>query len=68
MSGKIKKCRVCGKTPLLKNEIGLNKKFIHRELEDFFCMSCLADYFEMSEDELIEKIDEFKDQGCALFE
>jgi hypothetical protein len=68
MSVKIKKCRVCGKSPLLRNEIGLNKKFIHRKLEDFFCMSCLADYFEMSEDELKEKIEEFKCQGCTLFE
>ena len=68
MSTVIKKCRVCGKNPLLKNEIGLNKKFIHREVEDFFCLACLADYFEMNEDDLKEKIEEFKLQGCALFE
>jgi len=53
---------------LLRNEIGLNKKFIHREPKHFFCMACLADYFEMSEDDLKEKIEEFKLQGCALFE
>jgi hypothetical protein len=31
-------------------------------------MACLADYFEMSEDDLKEKIEEFKLQGCVLFE
>ena len=68
MSIKINKCRVCGKSPLHKNEIGLNKKLIHRELKEFFCITCLADYFEMNEDDLKEKIEVFKSQGCALFE
>jgi hypothetical protein len=67
MAGKIEKCRVCGKTPLLKNEIGLNEKLIHRDLKVFFCITCLAEYFETSEEALNEKIQEFKRQGCALF-
>ena len=62
------KCRVCGKTPLSKNEIGLNKKLVHRELADFFCLVCLAEYFEITEADLNDKIEEFKNQGCALFE
>ena len=67
MSVKVEKCRTCGKTPLQKNEIGLNKKLIHRELKEFFCITCLAEYFELTEDDLKEKIEEFKRQGCALF-
>jgi len=68
MPVEIKKCRTCGKTPLTKNEIGLNKKLIHRELKDFFCMTCLAEYFEIRLEDLKEKIEEFKRQGCVLFE
>ena len=68
MSLAIQKCRTCGKTPLSKNEIGLNKKLIHRELKDFFCFECLANYFEIPLEDLKEKIEEFKRQGCVLFE
>ena len=67
MSEKVERCRVCGKTPLTRNEIGLNKKLIHRELKEFFCIVCLADYFEIDVDELTEKVEEFKRQGCVLF-
>lgn len=67
MPEKIEKCRICGKTPLSKNEIGLNKKLVHRELKEFFCIVCLADYFETTTEDLYEKIEEFKRQGCALF-
>ena len=67
MPEKVEKCRICGKTPLNKNEIGLNKKLVHRELKEFFCIVCLADYFETTAEELQEKIEEFKRQGCALF-
>ena len=67
MSKKTEKCRTCGKAPLHKNEIGLNKKLIHRELKEFFCITCMAEYFETDEATLREKIEEFKRQGCALF-
>ena len=67
MATKSEKCRVCGKTPLLKNEIGLNKKLIHRQLHEFFCLPCLAAYFETTVEELNDKIEDFKRQGCALF-
>ena len=62
-----KKCYVCGKFPLTKNEIGLTKKLIDRKSTIFYCLSCLADYLEVSEDELIAKIEDFKNEGCSLF-
>ena len=42
-----KTCYVCGKEPLLKDEIGLTKK--------------------VTTEELNAKIEEFKEEGCALF-
>jgi len=60
-------CAFCDKTNLSKDEIGINKKIIHRQVERFMCLTCLANYSEISEDDLIEMIERFKQQGCALF-
>lgn len=61
-------CYICGKENLTRNEIGLNKKFIGQGIKKFHCLQCLADYLELSVDELEERIQEFKDAGCVLFE
>lgn len=63
----IKKCYVCGKNNLTKNEIGLTKKLIDRNTTYYYCLSCLAEYLEVTEEELVAKIEEFKDEGCTLF-
>ncbi len=61
------KCYVCGKTPLSKNEIGLSKKLIDKKTSRFYCIDCLAEYLEVTTEELLDKIEEFKDEGCTLF-
>ncbi|MCQ4113135.1 MULTISPECIES: hypothetical protein [Megasphaera] len=61
-------CIVCGKKKLDKNTIGINKKLLGKEIENFYCMDCLADYLECTVDDLNDKIEEFKDEGCTLFE
>lgn len=63
----IKKCYVCGKTPLSKDEIGITKKMIDKKTVNFYCLPCLAEYFEVEEEELVAKIEEFKNEGCTLF-
>jgi len=60
------KCNVCEAT-LEKNTIGLNKKLLGRNIERFLCMDCLASYLEVTKEDLLEKINEFKAQGCILF-
>ena len=60
-------CAYCGKEKLSKNDIGLNKKLIHPQIERMMCLTCMAAYFETTEEELKEMIEEFKRQGCALF-
>lgn len=62
-----KKCYVCGKTPLTKDEIGLTRKIIDKKAVSFYCLPCLAEYLEVTEEELLAKIEEFKDEGCTLF-
>lgn len=63
-----KQCYVCGKVPLTKNEIGLTKKLIDTKAERYYCLSCLAEYLEVSEEELLAKVEEFKEEGCTLFQ
>ncbi len=60
-------CISCGKD-LDKNTIGLNKKLLGKNVTNFYCMDCLADYLECTVDDLLDKIEEFKDEGCTLFE
>lgn len=67
---KVKKvfCVSCGKEALEKNEIGINKKLLGEQVQSFYCMDCLADYLGVSVQDILDKIEEFKDQGCKLFE
>ncbi len=61
-------CISCGKQGLDKNTIGLNKKLLGKDISNYYCMDCLADYLGCTVDDLKEKIEEFKDEGCTLFE
>ena len=62
-----KKCYVCGKAPLSKDEVGLNKKLIDKKTKIFYCISCLAESLEVTEEELLAKVEEFRNEGCTLF-
>lgn len=62
-----KECLACGKKPLNKDTIGINKKLLGKRILDFYCMDCLADYLGCSVEDLLEKIEEFKEEGCDLF-
>lgn len=59
-------CKRCG-SALQKDWIALNRKLIRRDLKSFLCLSCLSDDFDCSVDDLILKIEEFKEEGCSLF-
>ena len=60
-------CVICGKPGLDKETVGINKKLLGRSISNFYCMDCLADYLECTVDELLDKIEEFKQEGCTLF-
>lgn len=60
-------CAYCNKEKLSKNQVGLNKKLIHRQIERMMCLTCMASYLETTEEELKNMIDSFKRQGCAFF-
>lgn len=64
---KINECKVCFKKPISKDEIGINKKLLGKDIRTFFCIDCLANYLDCSVEELLDKIEEFKSEGCTLF-
>ncbi len=64
---KEKSCYVCGKSSLTKDEVGLSQKLLDRKTTRFYCLDCLAEYLEVTTEELLEKIEEFKEEGCTLF-
>lgn len=62
------KCIACLKENLDKNTIGINKKLLGESVNTFYCIDCLADFLDTTVEELKDKIEEFKDEGCDLFE
>lgn len=64
---KKQKCISCGKNDLSKDEIGINLKLIGEETKNFYCLDCLADVLDVSVQDILDKIEEFKEEGCTLF-
>ena len=60
-------CVICKKKNLDKDTIGINKKLWGEDIVNFYCMDCLANYLGVTVDELLEKIEQFKAEGCKLF-
>ena len=60
-------CVICGKNDLEKDTIGINKKLLGIDITNFYCMDCLAEYLGCTVEELFDKIEEFKEEGCTLF-
>ncbi len=60
-------CVACGKPDLSKDTIGINRKLLGMDIVSGYCMDCLADYLNTTIEELLEKIEEFKEEGCTLF-
>lgn len=60
-------CVACGIEGLDKDTIGINKKLLGEDIKNFYCMNCLADYLGCTTQELLDKIEEFKEEGCKLF-
>lgn len=59
-------CDLCG-DHLQKHCIALNKKLLGRNISKFLCFNCLAEFFGCTHEDLLVKIEEFKEQGCTLF-
>lgn len=61
-------CAICSKPALDKNTIGINKKLRGEKVKEIFCLDCLAENLGCEVQDIIDKIEEFKSEGCKLFE
>ena len=59
-------CKSCS-TELTTTDIALSKKLFGRQITEFFCIECIAEFYETTTDELRLKIEGYKRQGCTLF-
>lgn len=60
-------CVSCSQQHLSKDTIGINKKLLGKDIKSFYCMECLAEFLGCTVEDLLDKIEEFKEEGCALF-
>ena len=61
------KCLMCGRQDLDKDTTAINKKLLGKDVEEYFCLTCLAEYLGCTVQDLLDKIEEFKEEGCTLF-
>ena len=53
------RCRECGRA-LTADEIAVTRKLINRGARSFYCVDCLAAYFEVTPEEIRERIAYFR--------
>ncbi len=66
-SKKVHTCTSCRKTPLSKDEIGASKKLLGLDTPELYCIDCLSAYLEVTPEDIQDKIQMFKEDGCELF-
>lgn len=62
----MKQCVYCFQE-LSKDEVALSKKMLGKNTKQFLCLNCLSEYLNTDQDILMEKIVQFKEEGCTLF-
>ncbi len=60
------RCKQC-RRPLSPDEIAVTKKLISRGAREYLCVQCLAAYFEVKPEDILERIEYFRRTGCTLF-
>ncbi len=59
-----KKCRAA----LGADDIAINRKLISRNVTDFYCIDCLAEYYNTCREAIEERIEYYRKSGhCTLF-
>lgn len=60
------KCVSCNKS-ITRDEKGISMKLLGEDIQNYYCLECLADFLEVTISDLMDKIEEFKEEGCTLF-
>lgn len=68
MRKKAMTCAWCNAPIMSKDIIGINRKLIAENTHVFYCLPCFAEYCECTVEDLEERIEQFKADGCKLFQ
>lgn len=60
-------CAACGREGLTRDEIGLSRKLVNRGTAQAWCLTCLAKRFRVTERQLRDLAQAFRENGCPLF-
>jgi hypothetical protein len=47
--------------------LSLNRKFLGAQSKKLYCLTCMSDLFECAVEDVVNKLDAFKREGCRLF-
>lgn len=62
----MEKCSMCN-CQLEKDDVALSKKMLGKKIRQFLCKEDLAMMLNVTVDDLEQKIEQFKEEGCTLF-
>lgn len=62
-----KKCKCCDKKIKSKEVLGMNMKFLGRNIEEFMCKKHLKEFLKIDNHKWDEYVKSFKSSGCELF-
>lgn len=60
-------CCLCG-SEVEKVSKALCMKIIDRRTKRFYCLNCLSGYLDTPVEDLLDLAEEFKNEGCTLFQ
>lgn len=68
MSANVHLCQNCG-SRLPRDVVALNRKLrpVQAKQRQFLCLECFAAFLDCTSEDLRDKIQQFKDEGCKLF-
>lgn len=62
----MEKCFNCGQE-LSREDVALCKKMLGKNIKQLFCREHLAEILDTDIEDLNEKVEQFKEEGCTLF-
>ena len=68
MPAKVHTCQNCG-ARLPRDVVALNRKLrpVQANQRSFLCLECFASFLDCTSEDLLDKIQQFKEEGCRLF-
>ena len=61
-------CISCHKRISERDVLAVNMKLMGEDIRQYYCLDCLATTLDCTVQDILDKVEEFKAQGCKLFE